>query len=227
MDNFKILTFAKGNFIESQIKLNKVIKSYGNYEIINKNENDIEVDFFIENEKIFNHIKGYGFCIWKPYFILNELKKLNTNEVLVYIDSTDYPTESFFIYLNNHFKLNDYLFVNRGYNHGQWTKRDCFVYMDCDESKYYNHVQLEAGVMAFKNNDFNIKLIEEWLKYCKDDRILVDSPNISGKNNINNYIEHRYDQSILTNIIIKNNLESYFLNSNIIKYNYNQPIKYS
>lgn len=226
MLKFKILTFAKGNFVDSQNKLNNIIKSYGDYEIINKTENDIDSSFYNENKHIFNHVKGFGYCIWKPYFILNELQKLNDDEILIYIDSTDYPTENFFIYLNNHFKLNNYLFVNRGYNHGQWTKRDCFVYMDCDYEKYYNHVQLEAGILALKNNDFNINLIKEWLFFCKDERILVDSVNVSGKNNVNNYIEHRYDQSILTNLIIKNNLESNFLNSNIIKYNFNQPYKY-
>lgn len=227
MVKFKILIFGKGKFVESQNKLNSIINSYGNYEIINKSDLDIEVDFLKENENIFKHIKGFGYCIWKPYFILNELKKLNQNEVLIYIDSTDYPTENFFILLNNHFQKNDYLFVNRGFNNGQWTKRDCFVYMNCDEEKYYNHIQLEAGVIALKNNEFNVNLIKEWLYFCKDERILVDSPNVCGKNNVINYIEHRYDQSILTNLIIKYNLDNYFLNSNIIKYNYNQPITYT
>lgn len=223
----KILTFAKGKFIESQNKLNNIIKNIGDYEIINKTDNDLPLSFKEENKHILNHIKGYGYCIWKPYIILEELNKLNDEDILIYIDSTDLPTHNFFTYINNYFIDNDLLLINRGYNNGQWTKRDCFVFMDCDEDKYYKHIQLEAGVIALKKNSFNIKLIEDWLLYCKNENILVDKPNISGKENIFNYKEHRYDQSILTNLSIKHGINSVYLNENIIKYNYNQPKQYN
>lgn len=223
----KILTFAKGNFIESQNKLSQVIKTIGDFEIINKTDNDLDYDFKKNHNNILKHTKGYGYCIWKPYIILNELKLLKDDEILIYIDSTDLPSNLFFDYVKDYFLVNDLLLVNRGFINGQWTKRDCFVYMDSDDEEYYNSIQLEAGIIGLKKNEFNINLIEEWFSICKDERILVDSDNVSGLPNLSNYNEHRYDQSILTNLAIKYKLNSVNITTNLIKYNYNQPKKYS
>ena len=95
--------------------------------------------------------------------------------------------------------------------------------MDCDNEKYFNHVQLEAGVIGLKKNDLNLGLVKEWFNYAKNKNILTECPNISNLPNVNNFSEHRYDQSILTNLFIKNNLISHYFGPQIIKYNYNQP----
>ena len=151
---------------------------------------------------------------------------LNDDEILVYIDSTDLPDKLFFEIIIDHFKSNDSLFVNRGYKHGEWTKRDCFILMDCDTPKFHDHIQLEAGVLALRKNQFNIDLLNEWIKYMGNENILTDIPNICGLPNLPNFKDHRHDQSILTNLIIKNNLKSYKFPDFVIKYNYNQPLIY-
>ena len=115
------------------------------------------------------------------------------------------------------------MLLNRGYNHGEWTKRDTFKLMDCDTNEYHNHVQLEAGVIALKYTDFNKKLVDEWFFYSKNENILTELPNISKLPNLSNFKEHRYDQSILTNLSIKYKLISYKLDNTFIKYNFNQP----
>jgi len=222
-NNIKVLTFAKGNFIESQNKLKNHLNSIGIKNQKHLTDNDLPSSFTNEHADILSLKKGYGYCIWKPFIILDELNLTNEDEILLYIDSTDLPEKSFFDLILEHFKKNSYFFVNRGYNHGQWTKRDTFVLMNCDSPKYYNHVQLEAGVIGLKNNNFNRELIQEWFHYTKNKNILTETPNISNLPNVNNFIEHRYDQSILTNLFIKHNLISYNLGTQQIKYNFNQP----
>jgi hypothetical protein len=222
-DKIKILTFAKGNFINSQ----NILKNHlDNLEIkIQKHltDNDLDEEFLNKYNHILSQKRGFGYCIWKPYIILNELNKIKDDEILIYLDSTDHPEKIFFDIIIEHFKLNDYLFLNRGFNHGQWTKRDTFVLMKCDSPEYHNHVQLEAGVMGLKNTEYNNQLIKEWFNYCTYENILTETPNISNLPNINSFREHRYDQSILTNLIIKRNIESYNFDENTIKYNYYQP----
>jgi hypothetical protein len=224
--NIKILTFAKGNFIESQNILKNHLDNLGIFNQKHLTNSDLDIDFVSKYSNILSQKRGYGYCLWKPYIILNELSKIKEDEILVYIDATDHPEKLFFDVILEHFESNNYLFLNRGFNHGQWTKRDTFVLMNCDSPEYYNHVQLEAGVVCLKNTDYNQILIKEWFNYCTNENILTELPNISNLPNINDFREHRYDQSILTNLIINRKIESYNLSEEVIKYNYNQPLIY-
>ena len=95
--------------------------------------------------------------------------------------------------------------------------------MGCDEKKYHDHVQLEAGVLGLKKTKFTKNLISEWFEYAKNKNILTEIPNIGGQPNLPTFREHRYDQSILTNLSIKYNLNSFRFPLHVIKYNYNQP----
>jgi hypothetical protein len=154
------------------------------------------------------------------------LEKLNEDEILIYIDSTDLPEKIFFDIVLDHFNKKDLLLINRGYNHGEWTKRDCFILMDCDNNKYYESVQLEAGIIGLKKTEFNTNLIKEWFEFMKNEKILTDIPNTCGQPNLPNFVDHRHDQSILTNLSIKYNLNSFNYPNYVIKYNFNQPRVY-
>jgi hypothetical protein len=61
--------------------------------------------------------------------------------------------------------------------------------------------QLEAGLIGLRNNESNRALVEEWAKWMEDDQILTDTP--SSYPNHPNFIEHRHDQSILTNLVLR------------------------
>ena len=98
--------------------------------------------------------------------------------------------------------------------------------MNCDSPKFYDTVQLEAGVIALKKTDENINLIDEWFIHCTDPRKITDEPNTCGLENVNSFREHRHDQSILTNISIQKEIISYNFNTDYIQYNYHQPLIY-
>lgn len=222
LSKLKILTFANGRYLISRELLKTHLNKLGVDNLIFKTDEDLPSDFKETYNYLFGFGRGYGYWIWKPYFILQELMKLKDDEVLMYIDSSDVPEKKFFDFIRQILENQINLFVNRGFNHGQWTKMDCFYYMGCDDEKYYNATQLEAGLLCLKNKPENIELVTEWFENCKDMRKITDIQNQGPKLNLPNFIDHRHDQSILTNIIIKKGIVSYHLDDSFIRYNYNQ-----
>ena len=96
--------------------------------------------------------------------------------------------------------------------------------MNCDNEVYHNAPMIEAGTLVFKKTSLNEKFLNEWLFYCKNKNIITDIPNILGKND-KEFIDNRYDQSVLSNLRIKYNME--YNNELYLQMNYNAftPIK--
>ena len=199
----KVLTYSDSNYKkEAQIHL-KLAEKY-NYKNINKTrEHLICTDFYKNNQKILDCERGGGYWLWKPYFILNEVLLLNENEYLIYIDSGDIFSNNIKNYLDHKMIDNDLILMSSFSSNHIYTKRDCFILMDCDTEKYWYNNQIEAGVSIWKKTAFTIKVLNEWLEYCSNWNIISDD---NKNQNLNGFIDHRHDQSILTNLCIKYNL---------------------
>jgi hypothetical protein len=74
--------------------------------------------------------------------------------------------------------------------------------MDCDNEKYHNSQMTYASICFWKKTDTTMSFLEEWLRYCKNPNVLTDIENIHG-DNLPNFVDHRHDQSVLTNLTIK------------------------
>lgn len=218
----KLITFATPNYEKyRQVLHEKMMQTYP-VTHLQKTEKDIDENFRKENEHIFKYKRGYGYWIWKPYFILKELQKLESNEFLLYMDTQDMVYSNFFELLLNYLKTNDLFVFEMCHKHQRWTKRDCFVLMDCDTDHYHNAHQLEAGLIGLKKSDTSIFIMQEWLKYCKNENVVTDVPNICGLPNFPTFQDHRHDQSILTNLFIKHNIKPYNeYYENLISYHIN------
>jgi len=221
----KIITFATKNFLNSRQFLISLFNEMNFDEVICYCEDDLDSEFREKYKNILSFKRGYGYWIWKPYLILKTLLESKENDIILYMDSTDVPSPLFFNFVINHFKKNDLFLVESNNLHCQYTKRDCFILMGCDDEKYHNQYQLEAGIVGFRNTKFNIKLIEEWIRYCSDINIITDLPNNSGLPNYKGFIDHRHDQSILTNLKIKYDLPVCQLSNKHISYNSGQKYK--
>lgn len=182
-----------------------------------------KTDFYINNKDILSDedSKGDGWCLWKPYIIRESLDKINQGDILIYIDSTDTFFNDFKGFILKHFENNDFLLSVFGINNTniKYTKKDTFLCMGCDYPKYWDSVQLEAGVSGFKKCERTISFVDEYLNFCSDPRIIK-----GGKSTLMEdpaqYIEHRYDQSVLSILSIKHNIEAnreicYFVECNI------------
>ncbi len=162
-------------------------------------------DFFNDNKEMLSpkNIKGDGWCLWKPYVILESLKKIKYGDVVLYMDSSDTFFNNFGEFLREYFKDNDILLVKGGGPNKKYTQRDTFFYMGCDSSLYWETHQVEAGVIGIKKSQESVSFIEEYLSYCSDPRIMRDDENSCGLPNFPEFDNNRYDQSVLSNLKTK------------------------
>ena len=198
-----LLTYADHIYYERQQKLITRAQEFG-ITPIQKNKMELLGSEIYEPYKfILSQPRGSGYWLWKPYFILQTLQELAPDDVLIYLDAGDWlkanPTE----FLTEKMKTTDILLTQGAYKNSDWTKRDCFELMNADIDEYHNAIQIEAGIIVCKNTQLSIMAMSIWLECCKIPEIITDMPNICGKDNLPGFKDHRHDQSILTNIMIR------------------------
>lgn len=152
---------------------------------------DIDQSFRDKNSHILEQSRGAGYWLWKPYIIEHALRTIGGT--IFYQDSGSLLTKKIDV-------RDTLLFTHKGCIHGEWCKMDVIMEMGCEEFIY--NKQLNASVMIFEEKDR--WFVEEWLHYCQKDGYIDDSP--SNIPNIKDFKEHRYDQSILTNLAYKHNM---------------------
>lgn len=199
-----LITYGNKKYYKQQEELCK--EAYGVFDkIFAYREWDIDHWFFEKNKTVLTQDKGNGYWLWKPFLILKTLMTLSEGDKLLYMDCgdivVDWGVKDFIEKTDK-----DILPTRGGFRNGDWTKRDCFVYMECDTPEYHDSIQIEAGVIVLKRTRATIEIVCEWLDYCENPAILTDSPNTCGLTNSIGFKEHRHDQSILSNILIRRNI---------------------
>ena len=190
-------------------------------------EDLLDTAFYRRHKPLLDSRRGAGYWAWKPYIILQTLESVPKDEWVVYYDVgkpfrrgdntragnlnigniIDMPLQP----LINHFSAQGFLpgtwVPHYGIN-ASWTKRDCFIAMQCDNQHYWQSSQVQATFSAWSNSKKSIEFLNEWLSYCLRQEVITDEPNILGANNADSFKEHRHDQSILTNLCIKYNCKA-------------------
>lgn len=144
-------------------------------------------------------------CGWKPYIILNALSQVRHGDVVFYTDCGCSFRRGLGDVLRSHFAKENTLLLDSVFVNRFWTKHDCFYLMNCNGEKYKNTMQLMLAAGGFKNNPATIKVLQEWLHYCSNKDIVSRCPSKLGKDDPC-FMEHRGDQSILTNLKAKYDL---------------------
>ena len=178
--------------------------------VISYSTKDIDSTFWNKNEKILKRKRGNGYWLWKPYFIGKALEDLEENDYLVYLDSGAF-------YINNVKYLIEQMEEDCQYimafelpfKESWYTKRDIFVYMDCDEAQYTETNQRMATMIILKKTEMSVQFVDEWLYYCQQEEIITDAHNHMGKNNYRGFIDNRHDQSIFSVLSKKHRIRAY------------------
>lgn len=203
---WNLVTFADEKFKPKQDFLSSYATSLGlkvhsySYDWLTKEK------FFTEHSDLFENSIGQGFFSWKPYILLDAMKNLEDGDIVFYCDTNDIFDSQLIPYVEELIDGEFSLLLMGGSKNKDWTRRDCFVFMECDEEDYWDCTQLEAGMCFWKVCDESKEILSEWLKYCSDRRIISDDPNVGGKDNFPTFKEHRRDQSVLTNLAVKHGL---------------------
>lgn len=187
-----------------------------------------ETEFYKEHGHfIENNPKGYGYWLWKPYFILKTLESM-TDEYLIYMDSgceINYNHINKLDYINNYKKIAinnpiiPHLF-REGFPDKQmfadvkYTKMDLFNYLSMEDNPLILSTQVEAGLLFIRKCKETIDFVKEWLEIAirENYRFLNDTP--STLKNHENFIGHRHDQSIFSALFKKKMYHENFLKCN-------------
>jgi len=172
----------------------------------------ITTDFYTKYKHILDQPRGAGYWLWKPFYVWHTLNQVQDGDTIIYIDADHYVTDRNIIGMINSAMDDRGLYITdmkyHGHKNRRWTKRDCFVFMGCDEEKYWDGFHVEAGKCAYRKNEFVMKFVEDWLGYACNENSITDLPNICGKPNFPEFQDHRHDQSVLALMTIKHNIKT-------------------
>ena len=159
---------------------------------------------------IFSAKTGAGYWAWKPWAISKAMDLADNDDIVIYQDCGQGLRYKNFIkpgnilsYAKKYNVMPGVLIPEHGTNK-EWTHQQCFNLMDCNTEKFHNTAQVEAVISAWKVSDKTKLIVSEWLNYCTNENIISDK--YIDKNSCFATKGHRYDQSILTNLVIKHNL---------------------
>lgn len=212
-------------FEESRFRLNRSAERFGITEIRSYDFEDIrKTPFFEENRAILEHPTGMGYWLWKPFIILEALNEVPQGSIVVYCDSGIEIISTLDPLLTICREQTPIaLFGNGDLQNAQWTKRDCFILMDCDTEYFWKGPQCDAAFALFRKCEQTMLFVREWLDYCLDARIITDQPNSCGKRDLPDFIEHRRDQAVLSLLALKHRL-SFFRMPTQFGNHYKQPL---
>ncbi len=165
--------------------------------------------FYKDHERILSQPRGNGYWLWKPFLILDALSKVSDGDVVAYVDSGACFTGSAKPLIELAREREWLVFCNEGHTARTWTKRDCFILMGCDNPSYHDAVQISAGQLFFRKSARMVKIVEEWLTYCMDPRIITDQENTCGQPNLPEFRDHRHDQSVISLLVAKYQIEQF------------------
>lgn len=221
-------TFADSRMKRSLKRVERQVKESGYFDYVSINdESNLDPDFRETfKEKLIKGSRGYGYWVWKPQIILQTLRKMNDGDMLLYMDvgchfnkngleRLDYyfnklesSTNGMVVFQEAIDSDDKNLKTNYDIKEKIYTKGDLFDYFNVkDNKKFYNTGQVAATAFFIKKCDNSKKIIESWLNVFKENFNLVNN-NESKSINFKGFIEHRHDQSILSLICKKNEVET-------------------
>ena len=215
------LTYGDHKFARSKQRICNEAKRLGLFDkIIIKSKNDLLVESseFKKKlksnprlQKIFAAPRGGGYWIWKPFVILEQLRKMDENDVLIYTDAgCTVPVGNDGKKQQTKEKLQEYIsvvnqsekgvlaFKNPHIDH-VWTTGDIFRYFKTfDDPKVYNTRQFSGGRLhVIRKCNHSMKLYERWweITHTKPN-FYTDNP--SSTQNFPRFVENRHDQSVFS-----------------------------
>lgn len=208
-----LVSYGSVGFGESQEKLVTSALAEGEIdEAISWTDEDLKkTEFFRRHTTLLHRPRGSGYWVWKPYLILRELLTRPDGEVVVYHDSGRGGAYSFtrsvrdvvdWCIRDSRGMLPGALLTTLGPSR-VWTKRDCFHFMGCDDPAYWEHPQTMGTMSIWRVSDQARSFVREWLANCLDPRIVSDHANLCGLPNLEGFLDHRHDQSVLTNLVVR------------------------
>ena len=207
-----LVSYATPNFAEVRRALNVSAIQFGIGNILSYAEADLkQTAFYRDNRALLDAVCGAGYWAWKPYFTRQALELLEEGDILMYCDAGTAiiapPDPLIQICRSNSSGL--VIFDARPLTNRQFTKRDCFVRLNCDTADHWDATKVIAGLLLVRKSARTIAFIDEWLAHCQDPAAISDEENRCGLPDLEGFLVHRHDQAILSLLVSKHRIETY------------------
>jgi hypothetical protein len=205
----RLVSFATPPYYPSQRRLERSARRFGVASVRSCTFKELRTtEFYRAYRHLLDQPRGAGYWLWKPYLILENLKQLGPEDVLIYLDSDVVVTDDLapLAALCTQ-KRPVVLVADHGHRNFEMTRRDCFHYLGCDAERYHRAEQVWAGVQLYRNTPESLGFVESYLASCCDERVLVDGENRCGLTNLDGFVDHRHDQSVLSLLAERADLE--------------------
>jgi hypothetical protein len=191
-----LINYAHLRFFKAQARQTESVKRWNCVDrVVNYGVQHLDASFVRKNSAILDEPRGAGFYLWKPFIILKTIVESSPGDLVLYVDSGAFFTDS----PKRMFNLAEQvqIVIPRMWNNFEnaWTKRDAFVLMDCDKPHYVWSRQRLTGYLCFVVSDMTRRFCEEWLNFSEDRRIISQDPNKAGQPNYPGYQANRHTQS--------------------------------
>lgn len=206
------INYANNEYKKAQELNSKTALQHGADKVIAYSPEDIDRYFYEINKEVLVCHKGNGYWLWKPYIIKKTLEEMEDGDYLIYADSGAYYVNDihYLIRCMDQQRTDIMLFsLPNSFLEKIWSKRDAFIIMECDSPEYIDTPQRLAGFIVMKKTKFVYKFIAEWLFYAQDKRVITNQENCMGKDNYLGFRENRNDQTVLSLLSKKYNLQCF------------------
>lgn len=136
-------------------------------QVVTVSENQFDNEFWEKHKWFFRtNPKGYGFGIWRYYFISKMLDQIQDNDILVYVDGGCSINTRAKDRLEEYFKFvsesdSGLLVFESNLVQKEYTKSDVFRYMDATDAKYTDSKLYLTSTMVIRKCPNTIKIFSE------------------------------------------------------------------
>ena len=224
-----IITFGTDYLFKNQkIRFKQQARDINFFDsIIIEDEKTIKPLLKEHEEFVINNKRGYGYWIWKPIIIKNQLEKMKDNDILFYLDCGST------IINNNTDNLNTYIDILKDkdimvfyadYLSKKFIKKNVINEFNLNKDVLDNNL-IEAGCVIIKKTDFSFKFLNLWLDTMTKNNYSLVNDDLLNHEQDKEFIEHRHDQSILT--ILARQYDNVYINNGVRELYNTGPIFHS
>lgn len=196
MSKVYFVTFGCDNrFKQSRQRLAKEAEATGWFE-----------DIFVYEPKLLTSYqksfegRGAGYWWWKSVIQYLAMQQINEGDFLLYLDAGGYINkhgESLFKqYIEKVSNNSGFLAWSTDSIEKNWTKRDLFKLLECDNPEFTESKQIGCGLVIYRKSEWTVSFIDEFVKLSSIQHFINDDS--SYHPNYENFMEHRHDQSVFS-----------------------------
>ena len=201
-NNIHFISYGDDNFKQCKARIKKeAIDSRWFKSVRIYDRSDISAFFYQEFNEVLNMPRGGGYWLWKWDVILQRLKEIDENEILVYCDA------GCIVNKNGEKRFKEYISMLNSSEESllafrlnepstKWTTQEIYKAFKTSPDKLKDNNQIMATVLLIQKRKKSFEIFEDCISKVREDPwIITDYYN---NNQPKSFIDNRHDQSIFS-----------------------------